>query len=106
MIFKFKVLVRGDNLSRKLKFETFKYFLECYFNVSADYDELDKIIKDFNLVENMEYRKKLRTELKQILRLENWDMVQGFVKKYDMRKMNEEKLKWLIQSVLDNLELN
>ncbi|WP_026593194.1 contact-dependent growth inhibition system immunity protein [Bacillus sp. UNC437CL72CviS29] len=93
-------------MSRKLNFETFKYFLECYFNVSADYDELDKIIKDFNLVENMEYRKKLRTELKQILRLENWDMVQRFVKKYGMRKMNEEKLKWLIQSVLDNLELN
>ncbi|MGG3521903.1 hypothetical protein ABES33_18695 [Bacillus pseudomycoides] len=93
-------------MNQKLNFETFKYFLECYFYVSADYDELDKFIHDFNSLENMEYLKKLRAELKLILHIEDWDMVHGLVKKYGMRKMNEEKLKWLIQSVLDHLELN
>ncbi|MBJ8029512.1 hypothetical protein JDS96_16760 [Bacillus cereus group sp. N21] len=67
---------------------------------------MDKFIHDFNSLENMEYLKKLRAELKLILHIEDWDMVHGLVKKYGMRKMNEEKLKWLIQSVLDHLELN
>lgn len=93
-------------MNKELNFETFKYFLECYFNVSANYDELNKIINDFNSFENTKCRNKLRAELKLILQLEDWDFVQGFVKKYGMRKMNEEKLKWLIQSVLDNLKLN
>ncbi|PGS05519.1 hypothetical protein COC54_11205 [Bacillus pseudomycoides] len=67
---------------------------------------MDKFIHDFNSLENMEYLKKLHAELKLILHIEDWDMVHGLVKKYGMRKMNEEKLKWLIQSVLDHLELN
>ncbi|WP_410985764.1 hypothetical protein [Bacillus cereus] len=93
-------------MNEELNFETFKYFLECYFSVSANYDELDKIIHDFNSFENTKYRKKLWAELKLILQLEDWEFVQGFVKKYGMRKMNKEKLKWLIQRVLDNLEPN
>jgi succinate dehydrogenase flavin-adding protein (antitoxin of CptAB toxin-antitoxin module) len=91
-------------LNEELNFETFKYFLECYFNVSANYDELEKIINDFNSFENIKYRKKFLAELELILQLEDWDIVQGFVKKYGMRKMNEEKLKWLIQVISDKLK--
>jgi len=90
-------------LNDELSNETFKYFLECYFNVSANYDELDKLINDFNSSENLKYRQKLKSELEQILHLDDWDLVQRFVKKYGMRKMNEEKLKWLIQRIIDNL---
>lgn len=93
-------------MNEELSFDTFKYFLECYFNVSANYDDLNKIINDFNSFENIKYRKKLQVELELIWQLEDWDNIQGLVKKYGMRKMNEEKLKWLIRSVLDNLELN
>ncbi|SDN60565.1 hypothetical protein SAMN05518871_106125 [Psychrobacillus sp. OK028] len=90
-------------MNKELKFETFKYFLECYFNVSANYDELGEIISDFNSFENIKYRKKLQAELELILQLEDWDIVQRFVKKYGMRKMNEEKLKSLIQAISENL---
>ena len=93
-------------MNEELNLNTFKYFLECYFNVSADYDELEKIINDFNSFENIKYRKKLLAELEQILQQEDWDIVQGFVKKHGMRKMNEEKLKWLIKVILDNLNSN
>ena len=86
--------------------ETFKYFLECYFNVSANYDELDKLINDFNSSENLIYRQNLKSELEQILNLGDWDQVQKFVKKYGMRKINEEKLKWMIQRILDKLVLS
>ncbi|MGF7048370.1 hypothetical protein J2T13_002878 [Paenibacillus sp. DS2015] len=93
-------------MNDELNLETFEYFLECYFNVSANYDELDKITSDFNSFENLKYRQKLKVELELILQLKNLDNVQEFVKKYGMRKMNEEKLKWLIQCILDNLELS
>ncbi|MFD3259634.1 contact-dependent growth inhibition system immunity protein [Paenibacillus lentus] len=93
-------------MNQELSFETFRYFLECYFNVSTNYDELEKIIDDFNSSENLKYRQSLKAELELILQLGNWDIVQRFVKKYGMRKMNEEKLKWLIQHVLCNLELS
>ncbi len=67
---------------------------------------MEKIIDDFNSSENLKYRQSLKAELELILQLGNWDIVQRFVKKYGMRKMNEEKLKWLIQHVLCNLELS
>ncbi|RAS80689.1 hypothetical protein [Priestia endophytica] len=93
-------------MNKELNFGTFKYFLECYFNVSANYDELEKIISDFNSFENIKYRKKLLAELELILQLQDWNIVQEFVKEYGMRKMNEEKLKWLINVILDNLNYN
>lgn len=92
-------------MKEELNFETLKYFLECYFNVSANDDELDKTLNDFNLYENAKYRKKLKEELKLILQLENWGIVQEVIKKYGMRKMNEEKVKWFIHYVYENLEI-
>lgn len=91
-------------MNGELNFETFKYFLECYFNVSANYDELDRLINEFNSSENQKYRQQLRFELEQILQLDNWNVVQKFVKSYGMRNMNEEKLKWLILRILNNLK--
>ena len=90
-------------MNEELNFATFKYFLECYFNVSANHDELEKIINDFNSFENIKYRKKLLAELELILQLEDWDIVHGLVKKYGMRKMNEEKLKMLVQFISNRL---
>lgn len=90
-------------MNKEMNLEAFKYFLECYFNVSANYNELEEIINDFNSLENIKYRKKLRSELELILQLQEWNLIQSFVKKYGMRKMNEEKLKWLIRTVLDKV---
>ncbi|MBD7970144.1 hypothetical protein [Paenibacillus gallinarum] len=50
-------------MNDEMNFTTFKYFLECYFNPSANYDELDKLIVDFNSFENVGQHKKLHSEL-------------------------------------------
>lgn len=92
-------------LNEELRFESLKYFLDCYFNVSANYGELDEILNNFNLHENTKYRKKLKEELKLILELENWRIVQEVIKKYGMRKMDEEKVKWFIHYVYEHLEI-
>lgn len=88
-----------------MNFTTFKYFLKCYFNPSANYDELDNLIVDFNSFEIVGHRKNLHSELL-VLQLEEFSIMQEFVRKYGMRKMDDEKLKWLIQQMLDKLELS
>lgn len=89
-------------MNRESDFETFKYFLESYFNVSANYDELEELINEFNL-EDIKYRKGLSAELEIILQLEDWDFVHEFVRKNGMRKMNKDKLEWLVRSILDKI---
>lgn len=39
------------------QWSTLRYFLECYFNVNADYSELDTLIKEYKEIENDEYVK-------------------------------------------------
>ncbi|SMD03924.1 hypothetical protein [Sporomusa malonica] len=85
---------------------TFKYFLECYFNVSANYDELTLIIKEFNSGENTKYRKQLYTELSLIEQQEDWDMIREFVRKHGGRKMDEERLKWFIHELQYGIEVS
>ncbi len=89
-------------MNDQLKFEAFKYFLECYFNVSANYEELDKVVNEFILSENNSYRTRLQAELERIMKHGDWENVQGIVKEFGMRKINEDKLKWLIQSILNH----
>lgn len=89
---------------KELNLGSFKYFLECYFNVSANYDELKKNVRDFKDNENIESYRKLKEELKYILELGDWGAIQEFIKKYGMRRMNEDKIKWLIKTILNTLD--
>ena len=99
-------MLGGDILKEELNFGTLKYFLECYFNVSANYNELDEILDDLNLNENAKYRKVLKEELQLILQVENWGIVQVVIKKYGMRKMNEGKVKRFIHCVYESLDIS
>jgi hypothetical protein len=91
------------SLNEDLKYDTFKYFLECYFNPSANYEELETLVKEFRLTEESKYRQKLQQELEQILQLDHWDDIQEFVRKHAMRKMNSDRLTWFIRTILHNL---
>ncbi|QPA30596.1 contact-dependent growth inhibition system immunity protein [Thermaerobacillus caldiproteolyticus] len=90
-------------MNEDLKYDTFRYFLECYFNQSANYEELETLVKEFNLTEESKYRQKLQQELEQILQLDNWDDIREFVRKHAMRKMNSDRLAWFTRTILHNL---
>jgi succinate dehydrogenase flavin-adding protein (antitoxin of CptAB toxin-antitoxin module) len=90
-------------LNEDLKYGTFRYFLECYFNPSAKYEELETLVKEFNSTEESKYRQKLQQELEQIFQLDDWDNIQEFVRKYAMRKINSDRLTWFIRTILHNL---
>ena len=89
-------------MNRESNFDMFRYFLESYFNVSANYDELEEVINEFNL-ENIKYRKRLSTELQTILQMQDWDFVHEFVRENGMRKMDKDKLEWLIRFIQDHV---
>lgn len=89
-------------MNRESNFDMFRYFLESYFNVSANYDELEEVINEFNL-ENIKYRKRLSTELQMILQLQDWDFVHEFVRVNGMRKIDKDKLEWLIRFIQDHV---
>ncbi|HLR14690.1 MAG TPA: hypothetical protein VK144_02625, partial [Bacillota bacterium] len=93
----------GDILNRESNFEMFRYFLESYFNVSANYDELEEVINEFNL-ENIKYRKRLLTELQTILQLQDWEFVHEFVRVNGMRKMDKDKLEWFIRFIQEHIK--
>ncbi|GKU76498.1 contact-dependent growth inhibition system immunity protein [Paenibacillus sp. L3-i20] len=84
------------------RYELLKYFLECYFNVSANYDELEQLITEFRNSETAKNQSLLIAELETIQRLDNWEFIHEFVRKYGMRNMAFNKLKWFI----DTLQLN
>jgi hypothetical protein len=92
-------------LNEKPNFEAFKYFLECYFNVSANYDELEQLIEEFNISEGEKYRKQLKMELELILQQGNWDAVKEFVRKHGMRNMSHDKLKWVVNNILIGIKV-
>lgn len=85
-----------------LKLDTLRYFLECYFNVSADYAELEELIAEFKIIEKDALTKQLIAEVSIIQ--QNKVYLRGFIKKYGMRNMNNQRLEWFISSLINGLE--
>ncbi|VXB69462.1 conserved hypothetical protein [Bacillus sp. 349Y] len=89
------------NLESKL--EIFKYFLECYFNESENYEGLEELVNVFN-EEDIDYRIRLYKELTFILNADHIDYVQELIKIYGKRKMSKDKVYWLIAVIQENVK--
>ncbi|GMQ64321.1 hypothetical protein [Vallitalea maricola] len=55
--------------------KTIEYFFDCYFNMSADYDEIEKLVKEFKDIEIEKYVVALEKELIEIIKSENWNAI-------------------------------
>jgi len=88
-----------------VRLNKFKYFLECYFNPSADYSELDSLIEDFSKSEIEDTIVGFQEELKYIKSLEEQEYfeIKEFIRKYGMRNMPIEKVKWFIEYLNDKI---
>lgn len=81
-----------------------RYFLECYFHVSADYSELDTLIKEYKEIEDDEYIKDLKEEISTVLLVDNIEFIRDFIKKYGMRNMkNDDKVIWFLNHIKNNI---
>ncbi|MDF2904358.1 MAG: hypothetical protein K0S25_1996 [Bacillus sp. (in: firmicutes)] len=88
------------------KLETLKYFLECYFNMSANYDELESLINDFVSGEQRSYSLQLLKELQWVTANGHWDLLSKYVYKYGERNMNKQKLQWFADTLLKVLKIS
>lgn len=67
--------------------EILKNFFECYFNQTADYADLNKIIKELKSPAEEKYRLQLITELHQIIQSKSYELVARIMKKYGNRSL-------------------
>ncbi|WP_273325602.1 hypothetical protein [Vallitalea guaymasensis] len=55
--------------------KTIEYFFDCYFNMSADYNEIEKLVKEFKHIEAKKYVVALEKELMEVIKSENWKAI-------------------------------
>lgn len=80
-----------------------KNFFECYFNQSADIEDLDKIIQEIKNPEDENYRIQLLTELHQIIQTKSYKLASKIIKKYGGRTCDLEITEKLIRFIYDRL---
>jgi len=79
--------MRGVQMDNKLYiFERFKYFVECYFNIDANYVDIEKLAVEYKMLETQESTERLIDELKKIIILDNWQYVSDFVYEHGFRR--------------------
>jgi len=92
-----------NNMIDEKQLSKLRYFLECYFNISCDYSELDSIINECRESENEEYIRELKEEVRLILLANDMEFIVNFIKKYGMRTMTDDKSRWLINQIMDKI---
>lgn len=92
-----------DNMIDEKQLSKLRYFLECYFNVSYDYSELDSIINECREFENEEYIRELKEEIRLILRENDIELIRNFIKKYGMRTMTDDRIIWFINEIMNKI---
>lgn len=85
------------------EYPKFKYFLECYFNASADYSELETLVDEYKTIESKDNIEALQIEVKKLIKLSDKGEIWLFIKKYGMRSMRDEKFKWFLNYLDKNI---
>ena len=84
--------------------KTLEYFFECYFNISADYSELDELIKEFINIENESYIKNLRCEIEDIVSSRNWNIIIDIASLKGGRRLDATKSDAFIKHLKSTLD--
>jgi hypothetical protein len=78
-----------------------KYFFDCYFNQSFDFEELDKLIDEYKNIECPESRLQLITEFHQIVQTKSFALARRIIKKHGGRTLSLEKTEKFICFLYD-----
>ena len=85
------------------RFPEFKHFLECYFNMSADFSDLKHLAFDYKQCESKDSVNALVMEIHTISALKDHDEVKTIIKEYGMRRLSDEKTREMLSILLTNL---
>lgn len=88
-------MIKAKDLSKLI------YFFECYFNISADYLELDELIDEYKQTESREFVDDLKGEITLLLSINDIKYIRDFIKKYGMRNIQDDKK---IISILNHIK--
>ena len=81
--------------------EMLKYFMECYFNQTFYFEDLDYLIQDFKKSELDKYYLELIRELYQIIQTKNYALASRVMKKYGDRILNLDETEKFINFLYD-----
>lgn len=73
-----------------------EYFFECYFNQSANYDELEYLIDEFLKKEKKETCIIFASEINKIIENRDWDLIKKIARDKGGRILSEQKVKDLM----------
>src|SRR3989337_3002830 len=80
-----------------------KYFMQCYFNQSFDFSDLDKRINDFKQ-ETASIQEEFIRELYEIISTKNYFLADQIIKKYgELELDNLEEVKIFINYLYDKI---
>ncbi|MGD1838546.1 MAG: hypothetical protein ACPKPY_10885 [Nitrososphaeraceae archaeon] len=84
-----------------------EYYFECYFNMSANYDEIESLIKEFIKIETKEYIDGFKDEITNIILSNDWDYIITIALRKGGRVLDRKKAEMLIKylKILINEEL-
>ena len=86
------------------KYETFIYFMQCYFCQTYYWSELKNQVKEYRSRETASYCLKLKKELIMMRETHTWEVINRFISKNTDRRLgNEENVNHLIDTILGGL---
>lgn len=85
------------------EYKNFKYFIECYFNWSMDYIELEKLIIDYINRERKEYIKGLQEEVNELYNSKDPVFIKKLIYKFGRRNLSVKKVNAMIELLCNKL---
>ncbi|UKK97617.1 hypothetical protein [Brevibacillus brevis] len=85
-------------------FEYFKHFLECYFNISADYSDLKDLLSFYKSTESEKTRIELLGEINTLIDADEWTYAHSLIKEHGMRNMKHENIIEMLLLMRDMLK--
>ena len=85
----------------KVDYPYLKYFIECYFNWSMDYIDLDQLAMDYLKIENDKHILFFKKEIEKLQALSNSsEMVKDMIYNYGNRVLSLEKSKGMLDILI------
>ena len=84
-------------------FENLQHFLECYFNISFDYADLQQLARQYKSTEQPTHVDQFVKELQKIKQAGNWEQLQVFVREHGMRYLATDKIEKMVDLLLHEL---
>ncbi|MFJ5965269.1 hypothetical protein [Bacillus sp. NPDC093026] len=90
-------------MNEEFTLDKFKYFLECYFNLSMDYSDITTLAEEYRKDESDLNIKKFLYELHEIKNKDQWNAANIVIREHGMRNLNQEQIKQMVDSLINVL---